>query len=59
VAFVPPDAEQPRIVYGAALLAGARPPALAAAFLAALADPPARRDLEAAGFTPPPDGPAP
>ena len=54
VAFVPRDAEQPRIVYVAALLTGARRPALARDFLAALRDPAARRDLEAAGFPPPP-----
>ena len=54
VAFTPPDAEQPRIVYIAALLAGARAPALAGEFLAALRDPAARRDLETAGFPPPP-----
>ena len=59
VAFVPPDAEQPRIAYAAALLTAARAPALAAAFLAALRDPAARRDLAAAGFAPPPDGSAP
>ena len=54
VAFTPPAAEQPRIVYVAAQLAGALAPALARSFLAALSDPAARRDLEAAGFTPPP-----
>jgi len=54
MAFVPPEAEQPRIVYVAAELAGARAPALAGGFLAALSDPAARRDLEAAGFPPPP-----
>jgi molybdate transport system substrate-binding protein len=57
VAFTPPDAEQPRIVYAAALLTGA--PALAEDFLAALRDPAARRDLEAAGFLPPPGDRAP
>jgi molybdate transport system substrate-binding protein len=54
VAFTPPDAEQPRIVYVAAQLARERPPALASAFLAALVDPAGRRDLATAGFTPPP-----
>jgi molybdate transport system substrate-binding protein len=54
VAFTPPDAEQPRIVYVAAQLARDPPPALASAFLAALVDLAGRRDLEAAGFTPPP-----
>lgn len=54
VAFTPPDAEQPRIVYVAAQLARDPPPALASAFLAALTDPAGRRDLETAGFTAPP-----
>jgi molybdate transport system substrate-binding protein len=54
VAFTPPDAEQPRIVYVAAQLARERTPALASAFLAALVDLDGRRDLGAAGFTPPP-----
>jgi molybdate transport system substrate-binding protein len=54
VAFTPPDAEQPRIVYVAAQLARDPPSPLASAFLAALSDPAGRRDLEAAGFTPPP-----
>ena len=59
VAFTPPDAEQPRIVYVAAQLTGARAPALASSFLAALSDAAARQDLEAAGFQPPPGDPAP
>ena len=54
VAFTPPEAEQPRIVYLAAQLTGGRAPALAAAFLAALKTPEARSDLAAAGFLPPP-----
>ena len=54
VAFVPPAAEQPRIVYVAAQLASAPSPALAEAFLAALAGADAQRDLLAAGFAPPP-----
>ena len=54
VAFTPPEAEQPRIVYVAAVLASARAPALAGSFLAALSEPAARRDLAAAGFPPPP-----
>jgi len=59
VVFTPPGAEQPRVVYVAAELTGARAPALAGAFLAALSDPAARRDFEAAGFPPPPADPAP
>ncbi|HEY8152712.1 MAG TPA: molybdate ABC transporter substrate-binding protein [Myxococcota bacterium] len=59
VAFTPPEAEQPRIVYVAALLTSGRAPALAGAFLAELGDPAARRDFEAAGFPPPPGDPAP
>ncbi len=59
VAFVPHDDEQPRIVYVAALLTGARAPALAKAFLATLHDLAARRDLETAGFLPPPGDRAP
>ena len=43
VALTPPAAEQPRIVYAAAQLAGARAPALAGAFFTALSDPAARR----------------
>jgi molybdate transport system substrate-binding protein len=54
VAFTPPAGEQPRIVYLAAQLSGARAPALASSFLAALSDPAARADFEAAGFPPPP-----
>jgi molybdate transport system substrate-binding protein len=57
VAFTPPDAEQPRIVYVAAALLGARAPALAEAFVTALRGEPARHDLETAGFAPPPAGP--
>jgi molybdate transport system substrate-binding protein len=55
VAFVVPEAEQPRIVYEAAALARARDPALAEAFVAALRGLEARRELEAAGFLAPPD----
>jgi len=54
VAFVPPPAEQPRIVYVAAPLTRARAPALAERFLAALAGAEARQTLVAAGFAPPP-----
>ncbi len=54
VAFTPRDAEQPRIVYAAVQLTSAPAPALASAFLAALSDLAARRDLETAGFLPPP-----
>ena len=59
VAFTPPDAEQPRIVYVAAQLTSARAPTLAGKFLAALSDSAARRDFEAAGFLPPPGDRAP
>ena len=59
VVFTPPDTEQPRIVYLAARLTSARAAALASSFLAALTDPAARRDFEAAGFQPPPGDRAP
>jgi molybdate transport system substrate-binding protein len=55
VAFTPPDVEQPRIVYGAALLTSGKAPALAGELLAALYEPAARHDLAQAGFLPPPD----
>jgi len=54
VAFTPSAAEQPRLVYVAALLSRAPAPALAEQFLAALTGVDARRDLLAAGFAPPP-----
>ncbi len=54
VAFVPPPAEQPRIVYVAVLLAKARAPALAEQFMTTLAGVDARTALAAAGFSPPP-----
>jgi molybdate transport system substrate-binding protein len=54
VAYTPPAAEQPRIVYVAALLTSAREPGLANRFLVALMAIDARRDLLAAGFAPPP-----
>jgi molybdate transport system substrate-binding protein len=53
VAFTPPDSEQPRIVYGAALLTSGKAPALAGELLASLYEPAARRDLADAGFLPP------
>jgi molybdate transport system substrate-binding protein len=59
VAFTPPEAEQPRIVYVAALLESGRARAPADAFLAALGDSAAARDFETAGFPPPPRDPAP
>ena len=59
VAFVPPAAEQPRIVYVAALLRRSRAPALAERFLAALAGLEAHQTFEAAGFAPPPGEPSP
>jgi molybdate transport system substrate-binding protein len=54
VAFTPPAAEQPRIVYVAALLTSAPAPSLGEPFLVALTGADARRDLVAAGFAPPP-----
>jgi molybdate transport system substrate-binding protein len=59
VAFIPPDSEQPRIVYGAALLTSGKAPGPAGELLSALLyDPAARQDLARAGFLPPPDDPA-
>jgi molybdate transport system substrate-binding protein len=58
VAFTPPAAQQPRIVYVAAQVAKAPWPALAEKFLLALTEADAQATLAAAGFTPPP-GPAP
>jgi molybdate transport system substrate-binding protein len=58
VAFTPPDSEQPRIVYGAALLSRGKAPGLAGELMSALYDPAARRDFAQAGFLPPPDDPA-
>ena len=54
VAFTPPAAQQPRIVYVAAQLAKAPLPALAEAFLATLVGADGRTALAAAGFSPPP-----
>jgi molybdate transport system substrate-binding protein len=54
VVFTPPAAEQPRIVYVAALLTSARAPSLADQFLAALMAADARHALVASGFSPPP-----
>jgi molybdate transport system substrate-binding protein len=54
IAFSAPEANQPHIVYVAAQLDRSRAPALAQAFLAALSGAAARRDLAAAGLTPPP-----
>ena len=58
VAFTPPAAQQPRIVYVAAQIAKAPWPALAEKFLRALTEADAQATLAAAGFAPPP-GPAP
>jgi molybdate transport system substrate-binding protein len=58
VAFTPPESEQPRIVYGAALLTSGKAPQLSGDLLAALYEPAARHDLGEAGFLPPPDDPA-
>jgi molybdate transport system substrate-binding protein len=58
VAFRPPDSEQPRILYGAALLTSGKTPGLAGELMAALYEPAARHDLAEAGFLPPPDDPA-
>jgi molybdate transport system substrate-binding protein len=58
VAYVIPEAEQPRIEYAAAVLAASRQPRLARAFLDFLTGETARTLLEDAGFAPPrdPDG---
>jgi molybdate transport system substrate-binding protein len=53
VAYVIPDGEQPRIDYSAAVLAEAREPQLARAFLAFLAGEAAQAVLRDAGFAPP------
>jgi molybdate transport system substrate-binding protein len=55
VAFTPPDAEQPRIVYGAALLTGGKAPGLASEWMTALYEPVARQELAEVGFLPPLD----
>jgi molybdate transport system substrate-binding protein len=55
VAFTPPDSEQPRIVYRAALLTGGKAPGLAGEWMSALNEPAARHDLAEAGFLPPLD----
>jgi molybdate transport system substrate-binding protein len=57
VAFAPPEAEQPAIVYVAAPTVDARGPELARGFVAALLGAAARRDFAAAGFAPPPGEP--
>lgn len=54
VAFTPPAAQQPRIVYVAARMDAAPKPALADAFLATLSGVDGRSALVAAGFAPPP-----
>jgi len=54
IAFAPPEAQQPRIVYVAAQLAKAAQPALAGGFLTTLSGVDGRSALVAAGFSPPP-----
>jgi molybdate transport system substrate-binding protein len=58
VAYTPPAAQQPRIVYAAAQIERAPQPALAEQFLLALTQAEAQATFAAAGFAPPP-GPAP
>lgn len=49
-----PEAEQPQILYTAAVLRGSREARAARLFVAFLIDGPGRADLERAGFAPPP-----
>jgi molybdate transport system substrate-binding protein len=49
-----PDALQPQVAYGVAVVKGARHPAQAKAFIAGLLDGAGQRQLKAAGFAPPP-----
>jgi molybdate transport system substrate-binding protein len=49
-----PEALQPRVAYGVAVVKGARHPAQAKAFIAGLLNGAGQRQLKAAGFEPPP-----
>jgi molybdate transport system substrate-binding protein len=49
-----PDALQPQVAYGVAVVKGARHPAQARAFIAGLLNGAGQRQLKAAGFEPPP-----
>jgi molybdate transport system substrate-binding protein len=49
-----PDALQPQVAYGVAVVKGARHPEQAKAFIAGLLDGAGQRQLKAAGFEPPP-----
>jgi molybdate transport system substrate-binding protein len=49
-----PDALQPSVAYGVAVVKGAKHPAQAKAFIAGLLDGAGQRQLKAAGFEPPP-----
>jgi molybdate transport system substrate-binding protein len=49
-----PDALQPQVAYGVAVVKGARHPAQAKAFIAGLLNGAGQRQLKAAGFEPPP-----
>ena len=51
-----PDEAQPSVAYGVALVKGAKQPTQAEAFIDGLVSGPGQRQLEAAGFEPPPSG---
>ena len=51
-----PDEAQPSVAYGVAVVKGAKQPTQAEAFIDGLVSGPGQRQLEAAGFEPPPSG---